>query len=86
MGSEDVSVLLERISNLHDLLTEVRADVKAVSLNGCSKATVHSETNKDHEHRIRLVEVFVATVKGQAAVISLIVSGAIALLVSWLTK
>jgi hypothetical protein len=86
MGSDDVAVLLERISNLHELVQELRSEVKALSLNGCSKAGAHTEASKDHEQRIRLVEVFMATMKGQSAVISLIVSAGIAVLVSWLTK
>ncbi len=86
MGTDDLNVLLERIENLREMLQEVRREVKLISMSGCSKAALHTETAHDHEQRIRLMEVFVATVKGQAAVISVAVSAGIALLVSWLSK
>lgn len=44
--------LATTMSNNHDMLLEVRTDVKNMSMHGCSKAAQHD----DHENRLRDVE------------------------------
>ena len=80
MSDSDIQRLYERLEVLgrqyerlattmasnHDMLTEVRMDVKNMSINGCSKGTSHA----DHEERIRGLETFRNWAAGVVAIIS----------------
>ena len=47
-----VATLAAKIDGNHELMSEVRKDVKDISMHGCVRASQH----KDHEDRIRDVE------------------------------
>jgi hypothetical protein len=49
---EGVAALSAKIEGNHELLTEVRGDVKWIAANGCAKSGQHD----DHEKRLRDVE------------------------------
>lgn len=70
--------LATTMSNNHDMLLEVRTDVKNMSMHGCSKATQHD----DHEKRLRDVESSRNMLAGAAS----LAGAAFGIFGSWLLK